>query len=467
MKDKQINIFISNFKDYFRTFKFVPFLFIYIFIFSISFAISFIVSVRLAYIAEPIKIELQFTDDETRTKWKGVSVYNKSLSFGNVQIDSIDGIFRYSLYSKGILLFIPNENLDKISMVKVSIGKKEYKYNSTTFLSQWKKYFPQETEKIKLTHDYYYQLPKEITFSSSRLSVFQNIINWPGDFSALFKSINFLVFMISLLLSILIYERKRVVSRVFKAFMLVDDLQKQEKIKTKEQESQFEQKFPGLNKIPVINWIIKFIYCESKYIITGLLLIVIYVFLFTYPNMDQLYLQDEYHIYNMAKTYAETGELEIAWDFFNDEPGYHYKDDLGFKLITIYLGIFFKIFGESSITAHYSFFLLSIIFIFLFYSVLKKHFMKDIAFFSTLFLCMIPFLIYYSIMIRAYIWLLVFYTIMLDNIFNIFSNFRIKSILINSVIFFVLLYLAYELREFSIFYIFPYIIVIGYNSYKK
>jgi 4-amino-4-deoxy-L-arabinose transferase-like glycosyltransferase len=194
-----------------------------------------------------------------------------------------------------------------------------------------------------------------------------------------------------------------------------------------------------------------------------ILFIVASVFLAAKPLMNDFLNGDEWHVYNLAKTIVETGQLENEWNFLYDKPDFPYRQETP---TSIYLAAWFKIFGEHVIVAHLSSFLIATLFIILFFAFAKKNFNTVIALASTAYFCTTPFFIFQSIYIRGYIHILLISLIIYYISTKIYNEKINKKTWFWIIFALFLIYLAKDIRIFSIMLVLPLLLAFSLRIYR-
>jgi hypothetical protein len=169
---------------------------------------------------------------------------------------------------------------------------------------------------------------------------------------------------------------------------------------------------------------------------------------------------DEWHLYNLAKTIKETGQLETEWNFFYDKPDFEYKQE---TLPSIYLASWFFVFGENIQVAHLSSFFIAILFIILSYFFISKFLNKRIALLFIVYFATTPFFVFHSMYIRGYVWMLLLSIILYWLILRIAFEKNIKRVLFLTLISFFVSYLLRDIRIFGILFILPTIFFLLFN----
>lgn len=157
----------------------------------------------------------------------------------------------------------------------------------------------------------------------------------------------------------------------------------------------FDYKFPGINRVPILRTFIKWMYTEGW--IYSVILILIFMtglFLRTY-NLDNLEpYADEYPQLIYAKALADTGKKEV---FYDDQVQEYNR----FNFLTYVIFIFFKIFGQNIIIGRLPgaiFSALTIIAIYFF----TRRINKNIGLLSSLFFAVSPWAIAVARNVREY-----------------------------------------------------------------
>lgn len=188
--------------------------------------------------------------------------------------------------------------------------------------------------------------------------------------------------------------------------------------------------------------------------------VIIVLFLSTLPLLKDFISGDEWHLYNLAKTITETGQLETEWNFFYNKPDFEYKQE---TLPSLYLAGWFFIFGEKILVAHLSSFFIAMLFLFLSYFFISKFLNKKIAILFILYFATTPFFVIQSIYIRGYVWMLLFSIVLYWIIIKIAFEKNIKKFLFLALISFFISYLLKDIRIFGILFIFPTLFFLLFN----
>lgn len=167
---------------------------------------------------------------------------------------------------------------------------------------------------------------------------------------------------------------------------------------------EFADKFPGINKIPIVRTIIKWMYKEGWGYSTLLIFFILIGAILRITNLDYFSIyHDETFYTSSTKTYIETGGTNL-WNYVTNAPsGRPYN-----PLITIFLGTFTKLFGYNTFNLRLPEAIFGTLAIFVIYYVTKKIIAnKKIAIIASVFLCFNEILIYLSRFIRQYAYFIV------------------------------------------------------------
>jgi hypothetical protein len=106
---------------------------------------------------------------------------------------------------------------------------------------------------------------------------------------------------------------------------LFQKIEKEEDKKEQKRSKEFGKKFPGINKIPILRTIAKWMYKEGWYSIIFILIFISAIFVLGYGIGDYEFREDEYQVIGAAAGYHFTGEYYV-WDWLNWEQGERYYD---------------------------------------------------------------------------------------------------------------------------------------------
>ena len=174
-----------------------------------------------------------------------------------------------------------------------------------------------------------------------------------------------------------------------------------EKLEEEKRKKQFPEKFPKISKIPVLNWIIKWMYKEG-WCGVGLLLIVLIGAFFRFCNLDHLSLWgDEGTVYIAVKNISNTGLPYL-------ETGYLYLRDLPHLYIT---SLSYLIFGKSEFALRFPSALSGTMLIIVMYVLSNNIINKRAALLIAAVIAFHPWIIEYSRVSRSYILMLLFFAL--------------------------------------------------------
>lgn len=245
---------------------------------------------------------------------------------------------------------------------------------------------------------------------------------------------------------------KFVRQHIYKYFILIkkvvrniDIENNQEKIAELTRQNKFSQKYKLTNKIPLVRNVARYFYKQGKYYSLGIIIAVVLLVALSIPLFGRFLNDDEFHLFNVAKGLIETKQC-VAWNFLYDAPGYLYSNNCSVSSI---ISIFFIIFGTSLVSAKMPFLILSVINIFLLYSLGKKLINKFVAIALILFYSTNPFFAYHAGYIRVYALLITITLLILILILKLFEQYRkakYKKNIIEMAVISLLLYFGYKLR---------------------
>jgi hypothetical protein len=201
--------------------------------------------------------------------------------------------------------------------------------------------------------------------------------------------------------------------------------------------------------------ILKFNFKTNKKIYLTLLFLIITLFIAVYPLIGKFLNGDEWHVYNLAKTITETGQLQTQWNFLYNQPDFLYYPETP---TSIYTAIWFFIFGESTEIAHLASFSIAILFIVFNFQFLKSIFNKHLAILFSIFFTTTPFFVFQSIYIRGYIYILTATSIIIFSSIKLIETKKkwdlIKILLLSSV----LILITSDMRSFAFLLFIPLIL---------
>lgn len=196
---------------------------------------------------------------------------------------------------------------------------------------------------------------------------------------------------------------------------------------------------------------------------SAILILLLLLFLASEPLTKDFIGGDEWHMYNLAKTISETGQLETEWSFLYNEPDFHYEAE---TIPSLYLALWFKLFGESIHIAHLSSLSVAILFVLFSYGVIKKIFNRHISLLFLVYFATTPFFVWHSVYIRGYIYLLLLSIIVYYLLVKIALERKIKGIALLAIVIFLLTLVMKDIRDFSLVFLVPLAMILLYKTYQ-
>ena len=231
----------------------------------------------------------------------------------------------------------------------------------------------------------------------------------------LFELVNVNLFALTFLFGIIVlYDNKHIIKEY-------EIEEQQDVLDEKKRRAMFAKKYPKINKIPILRSIVKWMYKEGWEYSSLLIVFILIGGVLRITNLDYFSIyHDEFFYTSSTKTFVETGGTNL-WNYVTNSPSHtHYK-----PLITIFLGIFTKIFGYNTFNLRLPEAILGTLTIFVIYYVTKKITRnKKIAIIASVFLCFNEILIYLSRFIRQYAYFIIICLILTLIMYKLNSNIR-------------------------------------------
>lgn len=173
------------------------FFILFILCFIVFWCIEILYNIRYARIVDEVTISIDGIDDEDLEL---IKMYRIGLTSGLSEIDQVkdkDNKIKWKIYNyyiKKILISIPNNYIDNLTILKIYIGKKEFTFNNQDIKS-WEIIKDKDINNSN-PYNVTYLVPDKVRGKTSIIPYFIKIINWRGFLNIIFLSLlNNLIFI--------------------------------------------------------------------------------------------------------------------------------------------------------------------------------------------------------------------------------------------------------------------------------